>query len=84
MKKATKIKYPPSGKEVYFIDGTFTNIGSETKNYHECDICKEVFNSESSEPALDLKKLKQLCERKIRQIYIDIINDTVSVADRKN
>lgn len=32
-KKVVAILYPPSGKEVHFDDGSWTNIGSETKNY---------------------------------------------------
>lgn len=35
------IKYPPSGKEVWFSDGTWTNAGIETKNYSEDDIIKD-------------------------------------------
>lgn len=47
-------------------------------------ITEEMFEITQKVPKLDLKALKRLCDRKSRQIFVDIINDNVSVADRIN
>lgn len=48
--------------------------------YH--DILTEEINEIAKKvPKMDFKKLKQLTMRKARQVYVDILNDSTSVAD---
>lgn len=48
--------------------------------YHDL-ITEEAWEIAQKVPAIDYKKLKGLCTRKFIQIYHDILNNTLSVAD---
>lgn len=48
--------------------------------YHDM-ITEEIWEIVKKVPALDFKKLKALCNRKFIQIYHDILNNSLSVAD---
>lgn len=50
--------------------------------YHDL-ITEEAWEVAKKVPALDFKKLQGLCMRKFIQIYHDILNNTLSVADSK-
>jgi len=51
--------------------------------YHDM-ITEEAWEIAKKVPAIDFKKLQRIAYRKIKQVYVDILNDSVSVADRKN
>lgn len=44
-------------------------------------IMEEIWEIVTKVPALDFKKLKSLCGKKFRQIYHDVLNNSVSIAD---
>lgn len=48
--------------------------------YHDM-ITEEIWEITKKVPALDFKKLRNLCQRKFIQIYHDILNNSLSVAD---
>lgn len=48
--------------------------------YHDL-ITEEAWEIAKKVPALDLRKLRNLCQRKFIQIYHDILNNSLSVAD---
>lgn len=48
--------------------------------YHDL-ITEEAWEIVNKVPALDLKKLRQLCNKKFIQIYKDLLNNSLSVAD---
>lgn len=45
-------------------------------------ITEEIWEIVTKVPALDFKKLKLLCGKKFRQIYHDILNNSLSIADQ--
>ncbi len=47
-------------------------------------ITEEIFEITKKVPILDITKLKRLCDRKSKQIFVDIITNNISVADRQN
>lgn len=51
--------------------------------YHDM-LVEEIWEIAQHVPALDFKALKRCADKKAKQIFIDILNDSVSVADRKN
>lgn len=51
--------------------------------YHDM-ITEEIWEIQKKVPMVDFKRLSNLCQRKAKQIYVDIINDTVSVADQND
>lgn len=51
--------------------------------YHDL-LTEEIWEIANKVPKLDFKSLKRLCDKKSKQIFVDIINDSISVADRKN
>lgn len=50
--------------------------------YHDM-ITEEVWEIVNKVPALDFKRLRGLCTRKFIQIYHDILNNSVSIADKE-
>lgn len=48
--------------------------------YHDL-ITEEIWEIQKKVPSVDFKKLKGLCNRKFIQIYHDILNNSLSVAD---
>lgn len=44
---------------------------------------EEIWEIVSKVPALDFKKLQRLSMKKSKQIYVDILNDNISVADQE-
>ena len=51
--------------------------------YHDM-ITEEIWEISKKVPQIDFRRLSSLSQRKAKQIYVDIINDTVSVADQNN
>lgn len=51
--------------------------------YHDM-VTEEAWEIVNNIPALDFKKLKQLCNQKTKQIYVELITGDISVAHRKN
>ncbi len=51
--------------------------------YHDL-ITEESWEIAQKIPKLDYKQLEKLCNKKSRQIFIDILNNNISIADRKN
>lgn len=50
--------------------------------YHDM-ITEEIWDIQNDVPALDFKALKRVATKKAKQIFVDIINEDVSVADQK-
>lgn len=51
--------------------------------YHDM-LEEEIWSIQKDVPVLDLKALRRIAFKKAKQIYVDILNDDISVADRKN
>ena len=51
--------------------------------YHDM-ITEEAWEISQKANKIDFNNLKRICGKKIKQVYVDIINDSISVADRKN
>jgi hypothetical protein len=49
-------------------------------SFHDM-MTEEIWEIVKKVPAIDFKKLKILANRKAKQIYVDILNNTISVAD---
>lgn len=47
-------------------------------------LTEEIWEMQSKIPVLDFNQLKRLAFKKAKQIFVDIINDDISVADRQN
>ena len=47
-------------------------------------ITEEAWEIAKLNAKIDFKTLKRISDKKSKQIYVDILNDTISVADRKN
>lgn len=52
-------------------------------SYHDL-MTEEIWDIQKKAQKLDLTALKRVCFAKAKQIFIDIINDSISVADRIN
>lgn len=51
--------------------------------YHDM-LIEEIWTIQKDVPKLDFKALQRIAFKKAKQIYVDILNDDVSVADRPN
>lgn len=51
--------------------------------YHDM-LVEEIWEIANKVPKLDFKALKRCSDKKAKQIFVDILNDSVSIADRKN
>jgi hypothetical protein len=51
--------------------------------YHDL-ITEEMWEIQSKVPAIDFKDFRRLAFKKAKQIYVDILNDDISIADRQN
>lgn len=50
--------------------------------YHDM-LTEEIWDIQKKVPTLNLKMLARVCHKKAKQIYIDILNNSISVADEK-
>lgn len=50
--------------------------------YHDM-ITEEIWDIQKKVQSVSFKKLQSLCYRKIKQVYVDIINNSISIADNK-
>lgn len=51
--------------------------------YHDM-LTEEIWEIAAKTPAIDFKALGRIAQRKAKQIYVDILNDSISVADTPN
>lgn len=51
--------------------------------YHDM-LTEEIYEIAKKVKTLDFDNLKRICAKKTKQIFVDIINDNISVADEKN
>ncbi len=51
--------------------------------YHDM-ITEEAWEIANKVPVLDYKTLKRIADKKAKQIFVDILNEDISVADQKN